>query len=195
MKRIALFGIAMMALSQSWAAGDHCITKEQAFGCKSKEDFDEIASLTNDTQALGRALLVGYASGLCKKFHAGQSVFVKDRSWVMVQVRLPGELAGYWMPMEWVDTSNCPAQSADSGEAADRPLAPLPEMARPPEQRTGWTPHAFAIEPTDADKKTAKEAEEKRLRALREQAEKPKCVVKDVMTDEDIAMCRAAAGH
>jgi hypothetical protein len=90
-----------LAASQSHGESNTQQITRDAFGCQSREDFEQIVLLSaadGDNEAAAKALLSGITSGRCVLLKIGQRVYLKDVKplWERVQVRPQGETASYW---------------------------------------------------------------------------------------------------
>jgi len=149
---------------------DHCIVGESVFGCVSPSAVAEITAFRGGADELKEKIAAGVASGDCRMFVPGDSVFLARvaADTGLAAVRLPGDTVSYWMPASWSrPTAECAAYATRRSVREKLGLAattqtnpPGPEPAgaisRPPPRRTV---------PTE-------------------------CVIKPVMTDAEIAMCR-----
>lgn len=86
------------------APGQHNITKEHHFGCKSREVYDRLGLIVaqGDREAFSKGLTAALEINECVRFKIGDTVFIEDTSIFSgsVKVRPQGELNGYWVPIE-----------------------------------------------------------------------------------------------
>jgi hypothetical protein len=74
------------------------INGENRFGCSDREYFDRLGKIggQGDEAALADGIRMGFASGVCVPFKAGEPVYLEENQWGIIKVRRPGEQTGYW---------------------------------------------------------------------------------------------------
>lgn len=180
MKRVAFFLTSFIAMANSQAdEPDYCIVGIDgtvAIGCLRESDLDTIASYKGDETAARKIMLLAVASGTCKSFNDGELVYIVDYAIFSERrkVRSPGSLEAYWMPKIWTKPKAECAKPHSPNQQANHPMRV--------EDMPGWKPHALAVDPAPqaAPKPRAKPIE----------PDKPNCVFKTVMTDDEIQACR-----
>jgi hypothetical protein len=166
---------AILYASPAPAATEGCTTGELPFACKSEAAFDRLAEMKDDLDAFKKAMMLYVAAGQCTMLDPGESVFIEDKTWFSgrARVRMKGALTSYWVMAEEISDKPCadaaPAASSAPHERAI-PLSPTAPAAHYPSGVSSTNPvlHAGTEKP------------------------RPKCEYKAVMTDADIANCRAS---
>ena len=74
------------------------INGDSRFGCSDREYFDRLGKIggQGDEVALADGIRMGYASGVCVPFKAGEPVYLEESQWGIIKVRRPSEQVGYW---------------------------------------------------------------------------------------------------
>lgn len=90
------------APTQEIPPGAMRINGEHRFGCSDREYFDRLGKIggQGDEAALADGIRMGYASGVCVPFKAGEPVYLEENQWGIIKVRRPSEQVGYWTFME-----------------------------------------------------------------------------------------------
>jgi hypothetical protein len=171
---IALGALRSAGLCAAVDAPDHCIVGDNAIGCRSERTLAQITNYRGNLDALRDTIDENIASGSCRLFAYGERVYVtavegSERN----AVRRAGDNESYWMPASWSRpadecTANASAQSLEKkiGMASREPAEREPDAA-------------LAEQPQVTARETPRLASE------------PACVIKPVMTDAEIAACRA----
>lgn len=101
-RSILLAGLAILALATPAAAQSRQITADQ-IGCKSEEVQDTLVSLavSGDREAFAKMLLAGIATGNCRKWQIGDTVYIEKSRWTGTSCLRPqGDVECYWTPRE-----------------------------------------------------------------------------------------------
>lgn len=101
---IAAFSTQTASTEASSNAGQ---MKRSAFGCQSRDEYYEIARLSDDKEAFTKALLAKLGSGRCMLLETGQQVYLVESSLFsgMVRVRPKGDPTNFWTNSEGVTWS------------------------------------------------------------------------------------------
>ena len=151
-------------------APDHCIVAESVFGCVNASAVAEITAFSGAADELKEKIAAGVASGDCRMFMPGDAVFLARiaADTGLAAVRLPGDTVSYWMPASWSrPTAECAAYATRRSVREKLGLAATTQTD-PPE------PDPARALARPAPRRTAP----------------TECVIKPVMTDAEIAMCR-----
>jgi len=164
-----------LGVAQAGTAADigmaYCVVGENAIGCRSERDVDQIMSQSGDSDALRETIAAATRSGTCRVFRQGESVFAVDDAHRpdLRAVRRRTDTESYWMPATWSrPQTECSAYNGKrSVEEKLGFSAPAPPEPEPPGER------ALA---------SSQRGESDRVEA--------RCVIAAVMTDAEIAACR-----
>lgn len=95
--------------SEQRASTQTCTINTETFACVSEEDSKKILSFAGqgDKEAFRKAVQIGLQTGACVHFNRGESVHIEETGSLLggvIKVRRPGDIAGYWVPVKFVDT-------------------------------------------------------------------------------------------
>lgn len=159
--------VAADALASADVGADHCIVGQSVFGCRSERDIEQIISYHDDVDALRMAVAMSFASGNCNAFADGERVLVVGHSQQpdLTAVRRPSETEAFWIAGSW----SRPA--SDCSDSASRSIYTKLGLPDPVDARA---PIVGRAAPLTSPSPLASS-----------------CVYKPVMTDAEIARCRA----
>jgi hypothetical protein len=152
-------------------APDQCIVGESVFGCRSERDIAQITAASQDNpDALRDMIAADLSTGVCQMFQQGERVYRAGnaRGADRTAVRRSGDDVAYWMPASWSRPADeCrayPAPRSIAANAAAETTAPPAGESMPGNATRG---------PSVAAQITG-------------------CVFKPVMSDAEIAACKAS---
>lgn len=181
-KIICILTVAELAMfsyaSASPAIGELMCVNAGAIACKNQATFDEIRSYSGDDAAVKKAVTTAVMYGLCLYFEKSEKVYKDDTAIFkeMSQFHVPGQLDRYWVL--WKQTS-------DDLNSCQAPAPPKTQQMSSPAQAQAPNQSSAG----DATKKSARSQRSTEQTDTGTHAANP-CVIKPVMTDEDIANCR-----
>lgn len=158
------------ATADAAPAADRCIVGEAVFGCRTEADVAHMTSYHGDAVALRQVIVDNLVSGACRMFEPGEPVYMTGvaRDGERSAVRRAGDAQSYWIPATW----SRPAREC-SAYSTSRSLR----------EKLGLAATSQAVAPDPDAEQTLS-----RPTALRSPA--PDCVIKPVMTNAEIALCR-----
>ncbi|HZP67499.1 MAG TPA: hypothetical protein VFB32_14445 [Rudaea sp.] len=169
-KSVAIAVSLLLVRAAAAAAPDACVAGEFVIGCQADATLEQLAAYRTQPDAAKTAIVAAVNAGECRLFKNGESVYLVEKAALFsrARVRALDDTRDFWMPLSWVrNAGECATRTAQTAPA------PVPRAARANDSVAESAP---ASPPPARTETTAR-------------PDRP-CVIKPVMSDEDIAACR-----